>query len=88
MEFFCPFINGDCRNDCVFYTKSKSTESNCRLDEAAINLKYIADFVAEKVDKEETEESSGVIVECIGNGTPKSNSVIVEKVTKGDLKKQ
>lgn len=55
MNFFCPFAKSTCREDCVFYTNApiRSSESHCRLDEAAVNLDYIGGVIAEKVSREE-----------------------------------
>ena len=50
MNNFCPFINDLCRSDCVFRTTSRSTGTNCRLDSAAVNLEYIGEVIAEKID--------------------------------------
>lgn len=57
MNNFCPFLKGDCNSQCIFYTKSKSTITNCRLDAAAVNLEYIGDVIAEHISANEEQHS-------------------------------
>lgn len=57
MKNFCPFIGDFCRPDCVFRTESRSTDTNCRLDAAAVNLEYISGVIAEKIDVDVVEQN-------------------------------
>lgn len=52
MNYFCPFIRDYCRKDCVFWCESKSTNSNCRIDAAAVNLEYLGDLAAKSAEDE------------------------------------
>ncbi len=53
---FCPLINDDCDEDCVFWSDSETISNHCRLNNAALNLSYLADVIVRKIDGEDEEE--------------------------------
>ena len=55
MNTFCPFINGDCRSDCVFHirktTADKETLTVCRLVSSAGVSEILCDTLLEEKEK-------------------------------------
>lgn len=49
---FCPFINGECRSDCMFYTKSSSSydDNTYRTCQISGGLNKISDRSEELLD--------------------------------------
>lgn len=57
MKTFCPFINGECRSDCVFHLDHKVGEENgetaCQLATSSAVSERLCDIlVSEKQDNE------------------------------------
>lgn len=57
MNTFCPFINGECRNDCVFRIRKTSADEEtltvCRLvSTTATNFDLCDIIIREKQDSE------------------------------------
>lgn len=51
MGKFCPFINGECRTDCVFRRRKVSSENGvteCQLVATSSSSEYLSDILIKK----------------------------------------
>lgn len=51
MGKFCPFINGECRTDCVFRRRKVSSENGvteCQLVATSSSSEYLSDILISK----------------------------------------
>lgn len=54
MGKFCPFINGECRTDCVFRRKKVSSENGvteCQLVATSSSSEYLSDILITKEEE-------------------------------------